>query len=196
MLPGLGIKDDIMVAAGQRRLHLPHRHPLHRGGRLHPALRPGPRARSRDRRLPDDGALDPTGEARASRPGSWPTPAASACTWSTRPARSCSSRCRDRVAALVAELGTDAQVGFHGHENLGLGVANSSAAVRAGAKQIDGSHPTIRRRRRQHAGRGVRRRLRQDRRQDRYRLLRDRRRRRGRGAPGDAGRNACSTGRR
>ncbi|GAA2643302.1 4-hydroxy-2-oxovalerate aldolase [Paractinoplanes durhamensis] len=45
----------------------------------------------------------------------------------------------DRVAALVAELGADAQVGFHGHENLGLGVANSVLAVRAGAKQIDGS---------------------------------------------------------
>jgi 4-hydroxy 2-oxovalerate aldolase len=45
----------------------------------------------------------------------------------------------DRVAALVAELGEDAQVGFHGHENLGLGVANSVLAVRAGATQIDGS---------------------------------------------------------
>jgi 4-hydroxy 2-oxovalerate aldolase len=45
----------------------------------------------------------------------------------------------DRVSALVAELGNDAQVGFHGHENLGLGVANSVEAVRAGAKQIDGS---------------------------------------------------------
>jgi 4-hydroxy 2-oxovalerate aldolase len=45
----------------------------------------------------------------------------------------------DRVAALVAELGDDVQVGFHGHENLGLGVANSVEAVRAGAKQIDGS---------------------------------------------------------
>jgi len=45
----------------------------------------------------------------------------------------------DRVAALVAELGSDAQVGFHGHENLGLGVANSVIAYRAGAKQIDGS---------------------------------------------------------
>ncbi|GAA0382420.1 4-hydroxy-2-oxovalerate aldolase [Microbispora corallina] len=45
----------------------------------------------------------------------------------------------DRVAALVAELGGDAQVGFHGHENLGLGVANSVIAVRAGALQIDGS---------------------------------------------------------
>ncbi|MDR6321910.1 4-hydroxy 2-oxovalerate aldolase [Actinoplanes couchii] len=45
----------------------------------------------------------------------------------------------DRVAALVTELGDDAQVGFHGHENLGLGVANSVLAYRAGAKQIDGS---------------------------------------------------------
>ncbi len=45
----------------------------------------------------------------------------------------------DRVSALVAELGEDAQVGFHGHENLGLAVANSVAAYRAGARQIDGS---------------------------------------------------------
>ena len=46
---------------------------------------------------------------------------------------------RDRVGALVAELGDDAQVGFHGHENLGLGVGNSIVAARAGALQIDGS---------------------------------------------------------
>ncbi|MDX6198160.1 MAG: 4-hydroxy 2-oxovalerate aldolase [Actinomycetota bacterium] len=45
----------------------------------------------------------------------------------------------DRVSALVAELGSDAQVGFHGHENLGLGVGNSIVAARAGALQIDGS---------------------------------------------------------
>jgi len=45
----------------------------------------------------------------------------------------------ERVSALVAEIGSDAQVGFHGHENLGLGVANSVCAVRAGATQIDGS---------------------------------------------------------
>ena len=45
----------------------------------------------------------------------------------------------DRVAALVAELGSDAQVGFHGHENLGMGIANSLFAARAGATQIDGS---------------------------------------------------------
>ncbi|WP_327111970.1 4-hydroxy-2-oxovalerate aldolase [Nocardia sp. NBC_01730] len=45
----------------------------------------------------------------------------------------------DRVAAIVAELGNDAQVGFHGHENLDLAVANSVYAIRAGATQIDGS---------------------------------------------------------
>ena len=45
----------------------------------------------------------------------------------------------DRVAALVAELGSDAQVGFHGHENLSLSLANTIAAIRAGAVQIDGS---------------------------------------------------------
>jgi 4-hydroxy 2-oxovalerate aldolase len=44
----------------------------------------------------------------------------------------------DRVSALVAELGTDAQVGFHGHQNLSLATANSLLAIRAGATQIDG----------------------------------------------------------
>ena len=44
----------------------------------------------------------------------------------------------DRVAALVAELGGDAQVGFHGHQNLSLGVANTVLAIRAGAVQVDG----------------------------------------------------------
>jgi 4-hydroxy 2-oxovalerate aldolase len=45
----------------------------------------------------------------------------------------------DRVTALVTELGTDAQVGFHGHQNLSFGVANSVYAARAGAQQIDGT---------------------------------------------------------
>lgn len=44
-----------------------------------------------------------------------------------------------RVEALVQELGDDAQVGFHGHQNLSLGVANSIAAYRAGARQLDGT---------------------------------------------------------
>ena len=45
----------------------------------------------------------------------------------------------ERVAALVAEVGGEAHVGFHGHDNLGIAVANSVLAVRAGAVQIDGS---------------------------------------------------------
>jgi 4-hydroxy 2-oxovalerate aldolase len=45
----------------------------------------------------------------------------------------------DRVSALVAELGSDAQVGVHAHQNLSLGVANSLAGYHAGARQIDGT---------------------------------------------------------
>ncbi len=44
----------------------------------------------------------------------------------------------DRIEALRAELGDDATVGFHGHENLALGVANTICAIRAGATQVDG----------------------------------------------------------
>jgi 4-hydroxy 2-oxovalerate aldolase len=44
-----------------------------------------------------------------------------------------------RVQALVAEIGQDAQVGFHGHQNLSLGVANSVLAYQAGATQVDGA---------------------------------------------------------
>jgi len=45
----------------------------------------------------------------------------------------------ERVAAIVAEVGDEAQVGYHGHNNLAMGVANSVLAHRAGARQIDGS---------------------------------------------------------
>jgi 4-hydroxy 2-oxovalerate aldolase len=45
----------------------------------------------------------------------------------------------ERVAAVVDELGDDAQVGFHGHENLSLSLANTILAIRAGAVQVDGS---------------------------------------------------------
>jgi 4-hydroxy 2-oxovalerate aldolase len=44
----------------------------------------------------------------------------------------------ERVAALVAEVGADAQVGFHGHQNLGIAVANTVAAIGSGATQVDG----------------------------------------------------------
>jgi 4-hydroxy 2-oxovalerate aldolase len=44
----------------------------------------------------------------------------------------------DRVLAMRAILGPDVQVGFHGHQNLSLGVANTILAIRAGAQQVDG----------------------------------------------------------
>ena len=43
----------------------------------------------------------------------------------------------DRVTALIDAIGDRAQVGFHGHQNLALGLANSVIAQRAGARQID-----------------------------------------------------------
>ena len=66
----------------------------------------------------------------------------------------------DRVAALVAELGDDAQVGFHGHENLRSASPTRCSPIRAGAMQIDGCTRALRCRRRQHADRGAGRRLR------------------------------------
>lgn len=46
---------------------------------------------------------------------------------------------QERVAALVHEIGRDAQVGFHGHQNLSMGIANSVLSYQAGARQLDGA---------------------------------------------------------
>lgn len=46
---------------------------------------------------------------------------------------------RARFEALVAEAGDEAWVGYHGHQNMGLGVANSVIAHQAGVRYIDGS---------------------------------------------------------
>jgi 4-hydroxy-2-oxovalerate/4-hydroxy-2-oxohexanoate aldolase len=45
----------------------------------------------------------------------------------------------ERISALRDQLQPETQVGFHGHNNLSLGVMNSLAAVAAGADRIDGS---------------------------------------------------------
>ncbi|WP_347249658.1 4-hydroxy-2-oxovalerate aldolase [Zoogloea sp.] len=44
-----------------------------------------------------------------------------------------------RVGALRAVLKPETEIGFHGHHNLGMGIANSIAAIEAGATRIDGS---------------------------------------------------------
>lgn len=44
-----------------------------------------------------------------------------------------------RIATLRHGLRSETEIGFHGHHNLGLGIANSLVAIEAGAGRIDGS---------------------------------------------------------
>jgi 4-hydroxy-2-oxovalerate/4-hydroxy-2-oxohexanoate aldolase len=44
-----------------------------------------------------------------------------------------------RVRALREGLKPETEVGFHGHHNMAMGIANSLAAIEAGASRIDGS---------------------------------------------------------
>jgi len=45
----------------------------------------------------------------------------------------------DRIGHLRSALKPETELGFHGHHNLGMGIANSLAAIEAGANRIDGS---------------------------------------------------------
>ena len=187
MLPGVGTKDDITAAQDNGgsicriATHCTEADVSIQHFGLARELGPG------DRRLPDDEPHHAAGDARQAG--------------ADHGRRRLPVRLRRRLRRGAGHgggratgsrrwsprLGDDAQVGFHGHENLGLGVANSVMAVRAGATQIDGSV------RRFGAGAGntpveafvgVCDKLGW---QDRHRLLDDRRRRRGRRTPGDAG---------
>ena len=57
--------------------------------------------------------------------------------WSIRRARFCPMAQQHACKALKEAL--KIQVGFHAHNNLGLGVGNTLAAVEAGADQVDGT---------------------------------------------------------
>jgi 4-hydroxy-2-oxovalerate/4-hydroxy-2-oxohexanoate aldolase len=46
---------------------------------------------------------------------------------------------KSRIETLRAGLKPETEIGFHGHHNMALGVANSLTAVAAGADRIDGS---------------------------------------------------------
>lgn len=44
-----------------------------------------------------------------------------------------------RISAMRAALKPETEIGFHGHHNLGMGIANSVAAIASGASRVDGS---------------------------------------------------------
>jgi 4-hydroxy 2-oxovalerate aldolase len=138
LLPGVGTVEDLRKAHETGGDGGPDRDTLHRSRRLGPALRRGAGTRLRDRRVLDAGPSAGSGE---------PGPAGAdhgrrgaQCVYVVDSAGALVlGDAQARISALVAEIGTEAQVGFHGHQNLSLSVANSVLAQQNGALQIDGA---------------------------------------------------------
>lgn len=126
MLPGVGRQGRRQTGAAQRRVNLPDRHALRRGRRIDPVFGP-----AQELNPETVGFLMRTTPFRRRngppRRKSWPIRLPMGSVLSTPPPSWCSRVYGDWIAALVAELG-DARVGFHGHENLGLGVATTVEA--------------------------------------------------------------------
>ncbi|GAC18698.1 4-hydroxy-2-oxovalerate aldolase [Paraglaciecola arctica] len=45
----------------------------------------------------------------------------------------------EKIGLLRSELPSEIEIGFHGHHNMGMAIANSLTAIEAGASRIDGS---------------------------------------------------------
>jgi 4-hydroxy-2-oxovalerate/4-hydroxy-2-oxohexanoate aldolase len=142
LLPGIGTVDHLRMARDLRRAHHPRGHPLHRGGRVRAAHRPGAQAGHGHRRLPDDGAHEQPGE----DPGAGPADGRLRRQLHLRHrlGRLHAARRRDRApraAARRAAAGDRARLPRPPQP--GMGVANSLAAIEAGANRIDGSVPGL-----------------------------------------------------
>ena len=157
MLPGVGTVDDLKQA--QRRRRLGRRAVATHCTEADVSLQHFGAARDLGMETVGFLMLSPPASARRS--------------WPSRPAIMVDAGCQcvyvvDSAGALVldqarrsgsprssTEIGDDAQVGFHGHQNLSLGVANSVLAYQAGARQIDGALSRARCRRGQQPDRGA-----------------------------------------
>ena len=138
LLPGVGTVRGPAGGPRGRRVGGPDRDPLHRGRRVRPALRGRAGPRHGDRRLPH--ARPPARPAALAAQARIMVDAGAECVYVVDSAGALVlADAQERVRALIGEIGGEAQVGFHGHQNLSLGVANSVLAYQEGATQIDGA---------------------------------------------------------